>query len=328
MVHGQLAIQHDASGVGSPSQWLSHVDVKKSRSLTAVICTPAAPKILMDFGSHNNLYATIVVSVMELGMIVGPLFIAPLSEMYGRTTIYNIGNVLFVATTVGAALSSNFNMLIAFRFLSGMTLASPTLNPAIVGDMFIQEERGTAMSIMAAAPLLGPIAGPIIGGYLTQTRGWRWVFWLPAITGGFCGLIILLFLQESYKVKIISQKAIRLRNKTGKPFKSVYDRKFTDTQTFRLAVTRPIALLIRSPVICLLATYLAVVYGYLYLLLTTLAEVFEGIYHFDTGPVGFTFLGLGTTPFLSLSYRHVWRVSANMKQGLEWLSVWCSAEPR
>ena len=231
---------------------------------------------------------------MELGMVVGPLLIAPLSEIYGRRRIMNSGNLLFVASAVGAASSTSLDMLIVFRFFSGLTLTSLTLNPAIVGDIFVQEERGTAMSIMAVAPLLGPIAGPIIGGYLTQMKGWRWVFWLPAIAGGFCGFLILLFLQESYKVKIVSQKASRLREETGKPFRSVYDGELTHAQVFKLAITRPIVLLVRSPVVCLLAIYLAVVYGYLYLLLTTLTEVFEETYRFETGPVGLTFLGLGT----------------------------------
>jgi MFS family permease len=53
------------------------------------------------------------------GFGVGPLFWAPLSELYGRIIIYHISGFLFVLCTVACALSTNLNMLIVFRFLAG-----------------------------------------------------------------------------------------------------------------------------------------------------------------------------------------------------------------
>lgn len=226
-------------------------------------------------------------------MILGPLLIAPLSELYGRTRVYNTGNILFVVFTIAGGLSRNIEMLIAFRFLTGVTLAPITLNPYIIGDMFIQEQRGTAMSITAVAPLLGPIAGPIIGGYLTETRGWRWTFWFPAILGACCAFSLLTFPRESYKVTIMHRKATKLRKQTGLPFRSVYDLNVSGPQVFKKPIARPLTIIIQSPMVFILGLYLAMVYGYLYILLTTIAEVFGRTYHFSTGPVGLTFLGLG-----------------------------------
>ncbi|MCJ1448897.1 MAG: hypothetical protein MMC23_009416 [Stictis urceolatum] len=98
-------------------------------------------------------------------------------------------------------------MLIAFRFLNGLVVAAITPNPGIVGDMFIQEERGQAMSIMNLPSLLGPTLGPIISGHLTSAKGWRWSFWLTAILASLGALSVLLIFRESYKVRILRTKA-------------------------------------------------------------------------------------------------------------------------
>ena len=248
---------------------------------------------MLDFESDNEIYATLFVSVMEFGMILGPLLIAPLSELYGRTRVYNIGNILFVIFTIAGGLSRNFDMLIVFRFLTGVALVPITLNPIIIGDMFVQEQRGTVISITAVAPLLGPIAGPIIGGFLTETRGWRWTFWFPAIVGACCEVSILVFMRESYKVTIMHKKADNLRKQTGLPFRSVYDLDLSRSRVFQKAIVRPLMIFFQSPMVLILGLYLAMVYGYLYMLLTTITEVFEKTYHLSSGPVGFVFLGLG-----------------------------------
>lgn len=107
---------------------------------------------------------------------------APLSELYGRLMPYHITNVLFTIFTVGSALSPSIPALIVFRLLCGME-ASAVLNlgGATVADLFIQEERGLAMAVWTFGPLLGPAIGPVLGGYVTETLGWRWVFWIVAI---------------------------------------------------------------------------------------------------------------------------------------------------
>lgn len=115
-------------------------------------------------------------SIWELGETVGPLIVAPLSEIYGRLYIFHISNVLFVIFVVATALSTNIQMLVAFRFLSGLSVACITLNPSIVGDLFVTEQRGRAMSLISFGVVIGPIAGPIVGSYLGEAKGWRWNF--------------------------------------------------------------------------------------------------------------------------------------------------------
>lgn len=96
-------------------------------------------------------------SVYILGFAAGPLVIAPLSEMFGRVPIYNICNVLFVVFTVACAVAPSMSSLIAFRFLAGCFGIAPITNGGgTIADIMPPEKRGSAMSIWAIGPLLGP----------------------------------------------------------------------------------------------------------------------------------------------------------------------------
>jgi multidrug resistance protein len=143
---------------------------------------PGVPEVMREFHSTSTTLASLVVSIYILGYAFGPLFIAPLSEIYGRTYVYHVTNILFIVFTVACAVSTDLGMLIGFRFIAGMMGATPlTIGGGTNADMFRTEERGAAMAIWSVGPLLGPVIGPVAGGYLTQGLGWRWNFWLVTI---------------------------------------------------------------------------------------------------------------------------------------------------
>ncbi|KAI1649923.1 MFS multidrug transporter [Daldinia loculata] len=263
-------------------------------SLATIICAPVAPQILAEFSETNDFYITFIVSVWELGEIFGPLIVAPLSELYGRLYIYHAGNILSIIFSAACALSTNIQMLVAFRFLNGLAVVSTALNPSIVGDLFRVEQRGSAMSIVGLATMLGPVVGPIIGGYLGGAVGWRWCFWLITILCGFLEIGFLLLLRETYSVQILKGKAQRLRKETNNPnIRSKYETEHTALQLLQNACVRPLLLLFTSPILFLMSLYVAVVYGYLYLVMTTITSVFESVYNFSSTVVGLSFLGLG-----------------------------------
>jgi MFS family permease len=113
---------------------------------------------MKEFHSTNSLLATFVVSIYLLGYAIGPLIMAPLSEIYGRLPVYHVSNVLFVVFTVACAVSSNLGMLIAFRFLDGCVGSTPlVLGGGTISDLVRQEKRGGMMSIWAMGALVGPV---------------------------------------------------------------------------------------------------------------------------------------------------------------------------
>ncbi|KAL2680325.1 hypothetical protein Neosp_007922 [[Neocosmospora] mangrovei] len=256
---------------------------------------PGIPRIMVEFNETSPLIATFVVSVYVLGFAFGPLVVAPLSEVYGRAPLYNWGNVLFVLFTVGTALSQNMPMMMAFRFLMGFAGSVPiTIGSGSIADMMPIESRGKAMSVWALGPLLGPCIGPLAGGYLIQATGWRWVYWLVTIIGGVFIPGSFLFVKETYAPVLLERKADRLRKETGNAkLRTKEDKGGPLSVRFKLAIVRPLKLLFITPIVGLMALYMAVAYGILYLLIATFSFVYKDNYGFDEGQAGLTFLPAG-----------------------------------
>jgi MFS family permease len=122
---------------------------------------PGVPTLLEDFHTSSQTLATFVVSVYLIGFAFGPLFIAPISELYGRYWAYNVGNILFIVLAVACALAKTMTQLIVFRFLHGIAGVVPlTIGGGTIADMMPVEQRGGAMAMWALGPLLGPVVGP------------------------------------------------------------------------------------------------------------------------------------------------------------------------
>jgi multidrug resistance protein len=263
---------------------------------------PAVPQVLKEFHVTNDDLGTWAVSIYVLGFAVGPLVVAPMSEMYGRRPVYIIACILFLAFTIGCAASSSLAMLVVFRFLAGCAGATPnTLGGATIGDLFPKEKRGAAMAVWGLGPMLGPAAGPVIGGFLSQAKSWRWAFWLQAIIAGVILILGIFLLRETYAVAILSRKTKRLIRETGNInlVSALHDGIPTD-ERFQRAIVRPMKLLIFSPIVLLLSIWVAVIFGYLYLYITTFPTVFQTRYGFSPGVTGLTYLGLGIGFFLGL----------------------------
>uniref|UniRef100_A0A8H7TU77 Major facilitator superfamily (MFS) profile domain-containing protein n=1 Tax=Bionectria ochroleuca TaxID=29856 RepID=A0A8H7TU77_BIOOC len=258
---------------------------------------PGVPDIMAEFKSRDETLATFVVSVYVLGFAFGPLLAAPMSEIYGRAICYNVANVAFVIFTVGTALSQNMGMMIAFRFLMGFAGSTPITNGSgSIADMFPIEKRGRAMSVWAMGPMLGPCIGPVAGGYLVQYLNWRWVFWIMAMAGGAISLAGLFLVNETYHPKLVGNKVRKLRKETGNPdlYNALEDQTTTEKMRLKLAIIRPLKILFMLPSVSLMSLYVAVIYGILYLMISTFTFVFgANQYGFSTGTVGLSYIPTG-----------------------------------
>ena len=221
------------------------------------------------------------------------------------------------------------NMEIGFRFLAGAAGSAPlALGGGTIADLIPQEKRGAALAIYALGPVLGPVLAPVMGGFLTQSEGWRWLFWFLSIVVcvfsvsgttsperpslaykltytklGVIILVSLVLMRETYAVTLIGRKTIAQRKFTGNmKLRSKYDRGLTPRQLWHVSIIRPIKMLIFSPIVLLLSLFMAVIYGYLYLLFTTFTEVFGRQYHFSTGITGLAYLGIGVGNVIGLMF--------------------------
>ncbi|KAL5353019.1 hypothetical protein ACLOAV_001048 [Pseudogymnoascus australis] len=276
---------------------------KRAGNVTLVtMFAPGVPYLMDEFNSTSKTLASFVVSVYILGFGVGPLFLAPLSEIYGRVPVYHVTNALFVIFNVACALATDLNMLIGFRFLAGVAgSACLTIGGGTIADLIAQQRRGIAMSGFVLGPLLGPVIGPVAGGFAAESIGWRWIFYILAITTGVFSLMCLVLLKESYAPVLLARKTARLIKETGNTdLRSKLDTGLTPREVFARAIVRPMKLLVLSPIVLTLSMYMGVVYGYLYLLFTTFTVVFADQYHFSSGSIGLCFLGIGIGSLIGL----------------------------
>ncbi|PKY00615.1 MFS general substrate transporter [Aspergillus campestris IBT 28561] len=267
------------------------------------ILSPAIGSVDQEFGNDDVTIGSMTVSIYLVGYVIGPLFLAPLSEIYGRRLVLAAANLFFCVWQIGCALAPNMAALIVFRLLTGIGGAGCiTLGGGVISDMFRVDQRGFAMGFWTLGPLFGPILGPLVGGYVTQTIGWRWDFWIVLMLGGVLTVVLEIFNRETNHRILIQHKVARLRKELGRDdLKSCYEGGAdaqNRTQILLNGLIRPIKLLALSPLVFFLSLYVAFVYGVLYLLFTTIPTVFESVYGFSIGSTGLVYLSLGLGNFI------------------------------
>ncbi|KND91016.1 putative transporter [Tolypocladium ophioglossoides CBS 100239] len=238
--------------------------------------------------------ATLGLSLFVLGFALGPLIWAPLSEMYGRKSIYVISFTAYTAFSVAAACAPNITALLILRFLASAFGSSSMTNTGIA-DMFSKAERGMAMGLFVTAPFLGPALGPVAGGFLGETQGWRWILALIAILGGVVWIATTLTTRETYAPFILRCRAKALSRMTGSVHVSRLDAgkpPKTLSQELSVSLTRPWILLFREPIVLLTSLYISIVYGTLYMFFAGFPIVFQISRGWSQGTAGLAFVGV------------------------------------
>ncbi|KAI0538039.1 major facilitator superfamily domain-containing protein [Xylaria digitata] len=259
------------------------------------ILSPAIATLDKEFNNNNAIVGSMTVSIYLLGYVVGPVIIAPLSEMYGRKPVLTIANVFFCVWQIGCTLASNIETLIISRFFSGVGGAI-TLGGVIVGDLFRPDKRGLGIGVWNLGPLLGPTVGPVLGGFIAKSPSWRYDFWIVLAASFVVTILIQVLTKETSYKALVHRKTILLRKELGqRNLKSCYDDS-NNQSTGHILLTgliRPLKMLVLSPIVFLLSLYIAFVFGVVYLLYTTIPTVFEETYGFDVDLTGLVYVSLG-----------------------------------
>ncbi|OAK98993.1 MFS general substrate transporter [Phaeosphaeriaceae sp. SRC1lsM3a] len=277
--------------------------------LASSIVAPGVPFISADFHNTSQLLGSFAVSIYVLGFAIGPLFLSPLSEIYGRCIILNISNVFFCAFTLGCALAPNLGGFIAMRFLAGFGgSACLTIGTGVIADMFVPAERGRAVALYSMGILFGPILGPICGGFIAQRAGWRWDMWVVFIVAVLLTIGLIIFNTETYHSFLLEQKTKKLRKELNRPELQnimTYDKDVparTPTQILQHGITRPLKMLTRSPIVLLCSLYMSFLFGLLFLLFTTITPVFIQTYGWAPEMTGLAYLGIGIGNFIGIGF--------------------------
>src|ERR1700694_1772623 len=170
-------------------------------ALGAQVITTAFATIRSDFGaSVETLQWT--VNAYNLTFAVLLLTGAALGDRFGRRLMFAAGILLFAIASAECALSGSAAALIAARAVqgAGAALVMP-LAMAILSGAFAREERAPALGIFSGVTGFALIIGPAIGGLITESLGWRWIFWINLPIGLIAITLVLARLRESFGPK-------------------------------------------------------------------------------------------------------------------------------
>jgi EmrB/QacA subfamily drug resistance transporter len=172
-------------------------------ALDQTIVAVALPTIVTDLGGQSLLTWTITIYLLTSTITVP--FYGKLSDLYGRKPMLMIGITLFLIGSALSGLSQNMTQLIIFRGVQG--LGAGALFPislAVIGDLFSPQERGKYQGLFGAVFGIAFVVGPLIGGFLTETVGWHWIFYVN-IPIGIVALIVIQRLLPTVKTSSASR---------------------------------------------------------------------------------------------------------------------------
>ncbi|RDW72927.1 hypothetical protein BP6252_06834 [Coleophoma cylindrospora] len=209
------------------------------------------------------------VSLYVLGFAFGPLVWGPLSEIYGRTRPLWTGMVVFCIFQIPVAVAPNLETIFICRFFAGLFGSAPL---AIIGGMYVDfmetVERGIASAVFAGATFAGPVAGPVIGSFITESYlGWRWTAWITLIMSVFFSLLALITTPETFEPTLLRWKAQRLRHETQDwSLHAKSEEQNIDMNSLLTKyLTKPMRMIAKEPILMILTFYMSICYGILYL---------------------------------------------------------------
>ena len=255
------------------------------------------PQASASFGV-SEVTESLATGLFLIGFGVGALFAGPISETVGRNPVYIITLSLYMIFIMASALAPTIGAQLIFRFIAGLFGSTPlTCAGGSISDLWSPMERVYAFPMFANAAFMGPIFGPVIGGFIgnsTLLNHWRWTEWITLIISGMILTLVVLFQPETYGPVLLGWKAKKLRQLTGdERYKAEIEIRDVAFSTRLIhALYRPFLLTFSEPIIILIALYLTVIYIILFTFLNGYTYIFTKTYGFTEGTTGLTFIGI------------------------------------
>ncbi|GAQ47524.1 hypothetical protein AtubIFM56815_003849 [Aspergillus tubingensis] len=345
-----LVQSDNSTGIATPEPPYSIFDKRQKWLIIIIVSTaatfsgfasniyfPALPTIANDLNVSIELLNLTVTSYLIFQGLAPSLW-GPVSDVKGRRTAYMCTFIVFLGACIGLAETKNYATLVVLRCLQSTGSASTiAIGSGVISDITTRAERGGYMGIFQAGLLVPVAVGPVIGGAIAGSLGWKAIFWFLTIYSGAFLCFLIVFLPETLR-SIVSNGALKSSNPLVNFPLDIYQKttkvdweQIPDGQTRRAAkkkidVLGPLRILISNhaaPIIIFLAVYYAV----WQMSITAMSSLFESRYGLSEMQIGLTFIANGvgsmigtlvTGKILDADYRRVkarYEASLDAEQG-------------
>ncbi|RAL07852.1 putative MFS multidrug transporter [Aspergillus homomorphus CBS 101889] len=219
-------------------------------TFTAAAIIPAYESISLDLGV--TIQRASYLTSLQIAILGGaPLLWKPLSNRFGRRPIFLLSLILSCACNIGCARSPDYASMAACRALVAFFISpAMAIGSAVVTEMFFRHQRARYMGIWAVMVTLGVPIGPFIFGFVTERVGYRWIFWVLAITNAIEFILYVIFGPETRYIGTDLQSTSTFKREYLTLFHRI------DPTPFRLAeFYHPLTLFTNIPVLIAAVAY-------------------------------------------------------------------------
>lgn len=234
---------------------------------------------------------------------IGPSLWGPISDVKGRRVAYCCTFVVFLGACIGLAETKNYATLIVLRCLQSTGSASTiAIGSGVIGDITTRAERGGFMGIFQAGLLVPVAVGPVIGGALAGSLGWKAIFWFLAIYSGVF-LILLIFLLPETLRSVVANGSLIPSNPIARYPLSIYQKATKVAWNPRahppqLAPRKRVDLLgpfwiLTRKYAASIIVFVAIYYAVWQMSITAMSTLFKERYGLSETQIGLTFIANG-----------------------------------
>ncbi|PYH48547.1 MFS transporter [Aspergillus saccharolyticus JOP 1030-1] len=276
-------------------------------SFAASCYSPGAKQMAGEW--HISEVASLVgITTFCCGFAIGPMFLAPFSEITGRKPVFIGTAILLLICQICCSVTRSYSGMLVARFFAGIGGSTfSTMVGGIIADLYPPKERNGPMTLFSTAALFGTGLGPLICGFIGENTSWRWIFYLQIIIAGMICLGVMIFFRETRSHIVLSRRAKILNGwyealeaegcfgvrfpqedeaSEDRPRRIRWkvDEERVQSSLIQLlwtSIHRPFLLLLSEPVVFFFSLWAAFSWSILYINLSVIPLVFQATYHFS-----------------------------------------------
>src|SRR5699024_4584653 len=158
--------------------------------LDTTIANVSIPTIAGNMGVSVD-QGTWVITSFAVSQAIGLPLTGYLARRFGEVKVFTWSTLLFVLASFACGLSTSMSMLVFFRVLQG-AMCGPMypVTQSLMIAIYPPKKRGMALALISMVTVVAPVVGPILGGWITESYSWRWIFFINVPIGIFCSFVV------------------------------------------------------------------------------------------------------------------------------------------